>query len=104
MPNGVSAADLTQKLRGIDFPAKKQDLVERARQNQAEDAVMRVLEAMPDQEYASVKDIAAAIPRAREQTGQGEQRGGQGRSEQGESDNEMARRGGQHSHDNDNKR
>lgn len=102
MPSAVSAADLTHKLRGLDFPADKRDLVERARQSKADDAVMRVLAAMPDQEFASVTDVAAAVRQAREQADEGQQGGGGGRSEQGGSDDEMARRGGQRSHDGDN--
>ncbi len=98
--NGVSAADLTVKLKGLDFPAKKQDLIKQARDNDAEDAVMRVLEAMPEQEFASVADVGAAIRQAREELGEGQEQGG-GEGEQGGNANEMARRRGKHSHDGD---
>src|SRR4051812_1917869 len=85
MPNkAVSAADLTVKLKGLDFPAKKQDLIKQARDNNAEDEVMRVLEAMPDQEFGSVADVGAAIRQAREELGEGGPRGGSGgQGEQG---------------------
>jgi hypothetical protein len=102
--NGVSAADLTVKLKGLDFPAKKQDLIKQARENKADEQVLRMLEAMPDQEFASVADVGAAIRQAREDLGEGEQQGGGGRGQQGEQGgnaNEMARRGGKHSHDGD---
>ncbi len=55
--NSISAADLTQKLEGLGFPANKQDLIEQARDNNA--------------------------------------------GEQGGKTDEMARRGGKHSHDGD---
>lgn len=102
MPNNaVSAADLTVKLKGRDFPAKKQDLIKQARDNNAEEEVMRVLEAMPEQEFNSVADVGAAIRQAREELGEGDDAGGGsgGKGEQGGNANEMARKGGKHSHD-----
>lgn len=101
--NSISAADLTQRLKGLGFPASKQDLIRQARDNNADESVMRVLEAMPDQEFASVTDVGAAIRQAREELGEG-QGGGGGKAEQGEQGgnaDEMTRGGGKHSRDGD---
>jgi hypothetical protein len=44
-------------LKGIDFPAKRDDLVRHAQQNQAESAVLDEIRAMPDQEYGNMADV-----------------------------------------------
>jgi len=54
---GQSPSNVTHNLRGIDFPAKKKDLVEKARSNGAEDQVVELIEAMPDDEYGSMADV-----------------------------------------------
>lgn len=57
----VSAADLTHHLRGIHFPAKKQELIRQARRNHADEAVVREIEAMPEQEFHGMADVTAAM-------------------------------------------
>jgi hypothetical protein len=57
---GYSPANITHHLKGIDFPARKQDLVTHARQNQADEAVLKLLEALPEQEYRSMADVMKA--------------------------------------------
>ena len=52
-----SPIGVTKALKGIDFPASKDDLVAHARENGADEDVLAMLEAMPDQSYESVKDV-----------------------------------------------
>ena len=54
---GHSPANVATYLKGIDFPAKKQDLIKHARQNKAEQAVMDELNKMPDMEYKNMADV-----------------------------------------------
>lgn len=52
-----SPKHVTKSLRGIDFPASKEDLIEKARSENAGDEVIRHLERMPDQEYQNMADV-----------------------------------------------
>lgn len=54
---GHSPANVTHFLKGIDFPAKRADLLRHARQNNAEQEVLQEIEQMPDQEYGSMADV-----------------------------------------------
>lgn len=58
---GHSPANVTHHLKGIHFPAKKRDLVQTARKNGAPREVMEEIEAMPEQDYASVAEIMKAF-------------------------------------------
>ena len=48
---------MTRYLNGVHFPAKKEDLLRLARDNGAEEDVIEVIEALPDEQYQSVADI-----------------------------------------------
>lgn len=57
MANQGSAASVTHSLRGIDFPAKLQDLIEHAQKNGAEKEVIEALRNLPDREYETMADV-----------------------------------------------
>jgi len=57
----VSPAQIEKYLKGIDFPSSKQSLINHAKQNNAPDGVMQLLQRMPDKEYGSAADIAREI-------------------------------------------
>ena len=60
MPRGVgghSPANVTKSLSGIDFPAKKKDLIAQARKNKAGKGVIDALQGFPDQEYNNMADV-----------------------------------------------
>lgn len=40
-------------LGGLDYPVKKQDIVQKARQKGADDTILQILQKIPDQEYSS---------------------------------------------------
>jgi hypothetical protein len=50
---GTSPANVQNFLKGVDYPADKETLVETARKNQAPDEILDLLEEFPDQEYDS---------------------------------------------------
>ena len=63
MPRGLggrSPANVAHFLEGIDFPANKGDLIACAEQNGAPDAVIDVLNALPDEEFQSMADVMRA--------------------------------------------
>jgi len=66
MPRGISGhspANMAQHLKGIDFPADKQDLLDVAKQNGADEDVLEVIENLPDDEYQSMADVMKAYGR-----------------------------------------
>jgi hypothetical protein len=56
---------VTHALKGIDFPARKSDLLNRAKQNHAERAVLDVVGAMPDQDYRTMADVMKGFGKTR---------------------------------------
>ncbi|HJV64423.1 MAG TPA: DUF2795 domain-containing protein [Geomonas sp.] len=54
---GASPANLTKNLKGIDFPADKQDILKHAHQLHAEKVVIDEIQKMPDREYNSMADV-----------------------------------------------
>lgn len=48
-------------LKGVDYPASKQDLVKHAEENGADDNVCSVLEQLPDQDYETPAEVSKAI-------------------------------------------
>ena len=56
---------MSTSLKGIDYPAKKDQLVKHAQRNGAESEVIEVLKAMPDQEYGNMADVMKGYGEAR---------------------------------------
>ncbi len=54
---GHSVTDLTHALKGISLPASKQDVVQHAKSNGTDAEIMKILEGMPDGEYATVAEV-----------------------------------------------
>lgn len=54
---GASPANVTKHLKGIDFPADKQDLLKQAKQLHAEKVVLDEIQKMPEKEYSSMADV-----------------------------------------------
>lgn len=73
--SSLSAAELARQLRGIDLPVSKRQLVQRARDNNLDDSLIRELESVREQQFRSIGEIAAAI---RQVAGQGEEDGEKG--------------------------
>lgn len=60
MPRGVgghSPSNVAKYLKGIDFPAHREDLVKHAKKNDADEEVIDELKKMPDEEYGSMADV-----------------------------------------------
>ena len=57
---GHVSANLGRFLKGADFPAKQADLVERAKENGADQGVLEVLNNIPKRDYESMADVMKA--------------------------------------------
>ncbi len=61
----LSAADLQVYLKGMDYPAGKQDLVTHARKNDAPESVIAALEQFGDRTYRSAADVSTEFGKIR---------------------------------------
>ncbi len=57
----VNPIQLQKFLKGIDYPAKKQILLDQAKRNGADDNVMQALQGLPDKSYEGPTGIAKEI-------------------------------------------
>ncbi|MEW6379465.1 MAG: DUF2795 domain-containing protein [bacterium] len=57
----VSAADIEKSIKGINFPASKNDLVNTARQHKAQPDVITTLEHLPERTYNTAVDVSKAF-------------------------------------------
>lgn len=57
----TSAAAVAKVLKGIDFPANKNDLVNHAKQNKGQtedsDSIIETINQLPDKQYNSMADV-----------------------------------------------
>ncbi|MBC7908670.1 MAG: DUF2795 domain-containing protein [Rhodospirillaceae bacterium] len=52
-----SVANVTHALKGIDFPASKQDIIKHAQNNNADQVVLDELKNIPDEQYNNMADV-----------------------------------------------
>ncbi len=57
---GESPANVQKYLKGVDYPAKKQQLVETAKKNGAPQEVVQVIQQFPNQEFGGPQDVMKA--------------------------------------------
>ncbi|MDN7026040.1 DUF2795 domain-containing protein [Methanoculleus sp. FWC-SCC1] len=57
----VSAAEVQKFLKGMDYPAGKQDVISQAKKNKAPDDVIDVLNRMQDRQFTSAADLSKAL-------------------------------------------
>lgn len=73
----TSPIEVQKALKGMDYPAKKKDLIEKARENDASKEVMQVLENLPEKEFENAVDVSREFGEG------GGSRGGQGGGSRG---------------------
>lgn len=96
----ASPIEVQKALKGMDYPAKKQDLIKKAKDNDAPQKVMHVLENLPDKEFESAVDVSKEF-KGEGQEGHGKKggRGGQEHSGRGGNKSGHAQeKGGRESH------
>jgi len=57
----VNPIQLQKHLKGMDYPASKQDIVDYAKQQGADDNAIAVLEHLPEEEYETPTDVSKAV-------------------------------------------
>jgi len=57
---GQSPANIQKFLHGVQYPARKKDLISQARQNNAPGEVMDVIENLPAEEFGGPQDVMKA--------------------------------------------
>ena len=60
MPNPI---ELHRALKGLDYPATREQLVNKAREAGAGDEITRALEQIPDREYENPAQLSEAVGR-----------------------------------------
>ncbi len=58
---GHSPSNILHHLKGVDFPAGKQALIEQAQKNNAEGDILDILRQMPDQQYETMADVLKGV-------------------------------------------
>jgi hypothetical protein len=56
----VSSLDLQQYLKGMNYPSRKDGLIQKAQENQAPRDVIDLLSNLPDREFHSAADVSKA--------------------------------------------
>ncbi len=61
MANTVNPIQIEKFLKGVDYPAKKEELIKRAQQNGADENIRSMLSSLPSQSFDSVTAVTKAI-------------------------------------------
>jgi Protein of unknown function (DUF2795) len=73
---GHSPSNLAYYLSGIDFPCRKDDLIQHAKNNGAEAEVLQMLQELPEKEYGTMADVMRGYGEARDEEEDGGKRTG----------------------------
>lgn len=57
----VNPIQLQKHLKGVNYPAKKQDLIKHAKQQGADQDALSTLEQLPDEEYETPAAVSKAV-------------------------------------------
>ncbi len=57
----VNPIELQKHLKGVDYPASKEDLLANAKQQGADEDALSALEQLPDEEYESPAAVSKAL-------------------------------------------
>jgi len=57
----VNPIQLQKHLKGVDYPASKEDLLEHAKQQGADENALSALEQLPDEQYQTPAEVSKAI-------------------------------------------
>ncbi|GAA5534887.1 DUF2795 domain-containing protein [Deinococcus aluminii] len=97
----INPIQLQKHLKGVDYPASKQDLVQAAEQNGADENVRAALDQLPDEQYQTPADVSKALGDVED--GGGSDQDDRGHGQRGGRDGEQDRReqGDNHGQDDD---
>jgi hypothetical protein len=52
---------IQKHLKGVDYPASKEELIEHAQQQDPDEDILSILEQLPDQEFETPAEVSKAI-------------------------------------------
>lgn len=58
---GKSPSNIAHSLEGVDFPANRDDLIQHAKQHDADEEVLDVMQHMPQRDYGSMADVMKGV-------------------------------------------
>ena len=61
--DGVSVASITKFLKDMEFPASKEEVIDYARENGADEDLLEMMEDMEEEEFGSISDVVTALRR-----------------------------------------
>ncbi|QBD79576.1 DUF2795 domain-containing protein [Ktedonosporobacter rubrisoli] len=61
MATKLNPIEVEKKLKGLDYPAKRQDIVNQARKNGADEEMCKVLGKLPEQTYNKPTDVTKSL-------------------------------------------
>jgi len=61
MARGGMTVEIEKVLKGMNFPASKQELVQQAKQNNASQNVIQTIQKLPEQKFNSPTDVEKAF-------------------------------------------
>lgn len=59
--SNISMADVQAVLSGLEFPVKKQDVVDYATQHGASEDIISILDQLPDHDYNGPRDVGKEL-------------------------------------------
>lgn len=57
----INPIQLEKFLKGVDYPARKADLIKKAQQNGADQGALSTLNQLPDQQFQTPADVSQAV-------------------------------------------
>lgn len=57
----INPVQLQKHLKGVDYPARKEDLINHVRQKGADEPAISALEQLPDREFKNPIEVSQAI-------------------------------------------
>lgn len=57
----INPIQLQKFLKGMDYPASRDELIEQARQNGADEEAISTLEQLPDEEFQTPAEVSKAV-------------------------------------------
>ena len=58
-----SPIEVRKYLHGLEYPAERQEIIDKAEEEGADDDILHLLQKLPDGEYESAVEVASAVAR-----------------------------------------
>lgn len=58
-----SPIEVQKYLHGLEYPAQRQEIIDKAEEEGADDEILELLQRLPDRDYESPVEVASAVAR-----------------------------------------